>query len=370
MTPTSGSVRNETTIAIAALSALVVRQARQSMYGRLITGTPHFPGCVIGLTRQDREAMSLVSRASLQAGLPDYGAEIHELLKRCTRPLGSWWPTAYIREAGLDSVCLINDEDATPTEEAWELASGFGGVGASIEELLFQRLMEQLSKQPDELANHYYTTIREFVIRHPIATHQEIYDLGTELAASVWECVQPFYEPIPEAWSTKDGVPTCKHCGNVVRKRAGLYSCRSNACGHTNPTAVAKHLPLQNLMRVSRAIHQYWVEPGVDEIRLFDALRDAGMNPELYPMRDRVDIAVGCYGLDLKSYSSPEMLGAKIRKSKGGLNYYEKKRLVIPDWLCDLTPRYLERVTSAMEEVAKSVTCMRSSEVFKEIRNA
>ncbi|KIF80059.1 hypothetical protein TSA66_03290 [Noviherbaspirillum autotrophicum] len=273
-------------------------------------------------------------------------------------------------EHGLSTVRLIDADDAAPTEEAWDLADGFTGIGTSIEELLFQKLREQLDKQPAALANQYYTTIREFIIRNPIATRQDIFALGDEIPPPAWECVHPFYEPIPESWVTPEGVPHCAHCGNAMKRAPAGLVCRSSACSHGNGTRHGGYRPAADLMRVTRAIHQYWVEPGVDEIRLYDQLLATGKPAELYPFRDRVDIAVGEFGLDLKSYASPELLGTKIRKSKGGLAYYSRQLLVIPDWLVDMTPNYLERVTSAMEDASRSVCCVRASDAFREIAGA
>ena len=64
-------------------------------------------------------------------------------------------------------------------------------------------------------------------------------------------------------------------------------------------------------MRLSKGLRQYWFEPGIDEIRMFDRLVAAGLPARLYPHRDRVDIDMGendDIGIDLKSYTSPELL--------------------------------------------------------------
>ncbi len=66
---------------IAALSALVMRQARIALVeGKMIAGITRTPGAQVGLAAEDRKAMALVSRECLSRGLPDHGAEIHDLL--------------------------------------------------------------------------------------------------------------------------------------------------------------------------------------------------------------------------------------------------------------------------------------------------
>lgn len=78
-----------------------------------------------------------------------------------------------------------------------------------------------------------------------------------------------------------------------------------------------------------------------------------------------MDIAIGNIGMDLKTYASPEILGAKFKKGIGGLAFYEHKWLLIPDWLIDLTPGYLQRLRIAMgEESSHRVLCMSTSDAL------
>ena len=74
----------------------------------------------------------------------------------------------------------------------------------------------------------------------------------------------------------------------------------------TNPSSSTSR-DIEDVLRVTRGIQQYWVEPGFDELRFYDALLNHEIEAELYPSMDRVDIAVGSIGIDLKCYSSPEL---------------------------------------------------------------
>lgn len=359
-----------TSILIPSLAALVVRQAQLSLIeGRMVAGVDRAYGIPVGLSPEDRRAMALVSRACLVNGLPDRGAEIHDLLAFCTKPLGTWLPIAEISEARLEETILIQEEDGIPTPEAEELAEGFGGMTASLEDQLFGKFMEMIGKSPESAANGYYTLVREFVVRHPLCTLEEMKLLGSQgdLPPQLWIMIQQqFYEPVPEAWSQAGGVPICDHCGNALRRgRVGLV-CATTACAATHPAKTSLSIPADRLLRVSRGIRQYWVEPGIDEIRLFDALTAAGLPAELYPFRDRVDIAVGDIGLDLKTYVSPEMLGRKFKRNLGGLLYYQDRIVVIPDWVAANTPSYLDRLRHAMER--DDVSVMTLSDALKYIR--
>jgi hypothetical protein len=339
-----------TPLLLPALAALVVRQARLSLIeGQMISGISRSPGLGFGLVKEDRAAMALVSRACLVHGLPDHGAEIHDLLAFCTRPLGEWMAIPDVIEQGLGGTFLIEADEGVPTAEAQELASGFSGMTASLEEQLFQKFRELLARFPDRLANEYYTAVRSLVVRTPVALIEEIRTAAADLPARIWLMLQEqFYEPVPEAWKIGTGVPICARCHNALRPgRAGLV-CRSNACRASYSVSEGSTEPASALQRVSRGIRHYWVEPGIDEIRLFDALVAMGHPAELYPHRDRVDIAVGEIGIDLKAYASPETLGRKFRQSLGGLAYYPTKWLVIPDWLIAATPDYLGRLRTTM----------------------
>lgn len=336
---------------VPALAALVLRQARISLIeGRMISGTSRSHGIPVGLSSEDRKAMALVSGACLMHGLPDHGAEIHNLLWCCTQPLGDWLGVPEVLTRGLAPTSLIQGDVGVPTPEAEELASGFGSLTAGIEEQLFLKFMEILSRFPQERANQYYTVVRELVVRHPVVLSDSLRNIKVDLPSQLWMLLQQqFYEPVPESWQVGEEVPLCAHCHNAMKRgKAGLV-CRTSACAVSNPATPGSHVNASELVRARRGVHQYWIEPGIDEIRLYDALVAMELPAQLYPYRDRVDIAVDDVGIDLKAYSSPEILGRKFRRSIGGLVHYPKKWVVVPDWLLASTPSYLERLRAAIE---------------------
>lgn len=338
-------------VLIPSLAALVVRQAQQSLIeGRMIAGVDRNHGCPVGLSQEDRMAMALVSRACLVNGLPDCAAEIHDLLFFCSQPLQSWLDLPEVVDSGLGSVCLINADEGVPTPEAEELASGFNGLTTSLEEQLFAKFMEIIGRYPGTSGDEYYAVAREFVVRHPICTSDHLRSLTDVLPSPLWIVIQQqFYEPVPESWQIGSGVPICDHCGNAMRQgKAGLV-CRTHACNASLASSSSVSIPAMSLMRASRGIRQYWIEPGLDEIRLHDTLRNMGYKPVLYPSRDRVDIAVDDIGIDLKAYASPETLGWKFRRSQGGLVYYKHRWVVVPDWLVEITPSYIQRLRTAAD---------------------
>lgn len=356
-----------TDMLIPSLAALVVRLAKVSLIeGRMVSGTSSGYGVPVGLTTEDRKAMAAVSRASLCNGLPDYGAEIHDLLSLCTRPLGEWLRVPEVKNAGLEYTCLIHAEEGIPTAEAEELSANFTGMTAGIEEQLFAKFMEVIGRYPEESANDYYTRAREFVVRHPVCDIDELRKGMGDIPAVVWIVIQQqFYEPVPASWAQDGEVPICDHCGNAMKKGSAGLVCRTNACVATDSAKTSKALLASKMMRVARGIRQYWIEPGIDELRLFDALKAVGIAASLYPFRDRVDIAVGETGIDLKTYVSPETLGAKFKRGIGGLAYYDRRWLVIPDWQAAAVPSYMDRLIKAMGR--PEVTCLTVSEALKKL---
>ncbi|KXB29293.1 hypothetical protein AT959_15075 [Dechloromonas denitrificans] len=360
------SPRNATAL-VPALAALVLSQAHVSLIDRqIITGLDRRRGARNGLTDNERSIMSMVSRFCLVNGFPDYGGEIHILLAQCTRPLESWLPIPEILSAGYGPTVLIHPEDGIPTPEAEELAADFSTLSAHIEEELFVKLMEALSKCIPELGDEYYARIREFIVRNPVADGNTFFQGGRGIPSVIWMSVQhEYYEPVPYALAENGKITLCAHCNNLMKQERFGLRCQSTACTTVHLPKAGKTFPVDECRRVVRGIRQYWVEPGIDEIRLFDTLRSKGLTPELYPHRDRVDLAIGHIGIDLKRYASPEVLGAKFRKSLGGLAYYESKWVVVPDWLVAATPSYLDRLVSAMGETAVRVRCLSLSDAAK-----
>lgn len=355
---------------VSALAALVVSQAKISLLDRqIISGMDWRPGARSGLSVEDRKIMALVSRFSLQAGLPDGGGEIHELLNNCTKPLELWLKIPALLDAGYGSTVLIDPDYGVPTPEAQEMASTFSTVAAHLEERLFAALKEALGKYPTSSANAYYTAIREFIVRNPVVDNETLFHASRLMPGALWMAVQnDYYEPVPYALASEGTITLCSRCRSMMKlvsTRSAAMRCQSRACHISFPAATGRQLVIQDARRVKRSIHQYWVEPGIDEIRLYDALVGAGIPAELYPFQDRVDIALGDIGMDLKTYVSPEILGAKFRKGIGGLNHYGTKWLIIPDWLIASSPSYLSRLTDSMGDNAKRVRCLALSEALK-----
>ncbi|MBL8345254.1 MAG: hypothetical protein JNN03_07420 [Rubrivivax sp.] len=340
----------------ASLAALVMRQGRQVFMGggaTMVSGVDRLWSGVAGLGDEDRRAMALVSRARLTLGLRDVGAEIHELLAHCTKPLGEWLPVPSVTDGGLATVCLIDAEDRMPTLEAEELARGFAGMTGLLEEQVFAAFQDSLSKQSAKDADDYYTQVRTFVVRNPVVTRKHLLKFLAGLPSAVWVCVeQQFYEPLPGALAAGETTTLCSHCNNVMTRSRGALHCTTAACAAEHGASRGLTLPAADLFRLNRPLRKYWLEPGIDELRLAERLAARGHTVRMYPNRDTVDLDLGeggKVGIDLKAYSSPELLGERLRRRPGGLMTYKTPWLVIPDWLARRVPNYVDRVSACLE---------------------
>lgn len=341
-----------------ALAALVVRTAAQlhnEGIGVVVSGVDRRAGSRVGLSAEDRRTMALVTRARLSLGLSDTTSEIHNLLALCTQPLGEWLALPEVTAEGLGPVRLIDPEQLMPTLEAEGLAEDVAGLASLVEEQLFGDFREALAKLTPAQADAVYTAVRGFVVRHPVVNQKELEALLEDLPSGVANRVRMgFYEPLSARLDGSEGVALCSRCGNLTKAHAGGaggWLCTTAACQQHGAAPMKAVQPGIEHFRLARGLRQYWLEPGIDEVLLFDALQGAGLSPRLYPHRDRVDIDLGAdsgVGLDLKAYASPELLGRRLKKRPGGLAFYAQRWLVVPDWLANATPGYIDRLKGAL----------------------
>ncbi len=367
---------NDASALVGALASLVIRQAKTALVDRqIISGLSQYPGSRTGLSEEDRKAMALVSRAALQSGMADVGGEIHELLSACRQPFSQWLQMPQLLLAGFGATVLIDPDHGIPTSEAQELAEVFGSIASHLEERIFAAYKDALAHFPPESAAEYYTLIREFVVRNPVASAPQLFEIGKKLPPVLWLPVQrEFYEPFSASYVDTE-IVLCAHCNSLLKPHkngARLLVCSSRACRNERSTQEGARLPAMQASRVRPEIHQFWVEPGIHELWLHDELKTEGFAVRLYPHQDQVDVAIANdrIGIDLKAYASPETLGLKLKNSIGGLAFYEKKLLVVPDWIVRSQSSYLERLRSSMGENARRLTCCMVSEVPSISRDA
>lgn len=358
------------------LCAMVERLGRLRREPRaMVLGLPLKGRDGLGLTADEMRVMAQISRRQIEAGHPDSASEIFSLLACCTRPLSGWWPGVADSDPGLADLVLVDGETGLATEEALDIARDFGGLDAEHQQGAFHELMRELRRRPKVIADREYTALREFVIRHPVIERGALSDqlAALQLPSTVAAIVlRDMYEPAPLQWAGAAGLSTCAHCNNaVLQSRSGQRRCRTQSCHNGRPHSSGEALPGAEFMCVRSAFQLYWVEPGVDELVLFDAMVERGLKPRLYPDLDRVDIAIGKQiGIDLKNYSSPTLLGRKLASSLGGLSAYPEKWLVIPDRLLRRSSDYRFRLMEALGDTTRRLKVLSVTEAIERAGDA
>lgn len=359
---------------LSALAAFVVRQsAVVQQEGGIVSGVDRIPGSNVGLTSEDRHVMARISQHLLIRGSTDFGAEVHQLLHQCGQPLGQWLDHQEVVSCGLQHVTLIDPDAAVPSLEARELAKGFQGYLPDEEEILFGAFKAACKKHYGSRSAYAYTAVREWVVRHPIARFQDIQEflIKAKLVGPMIRTILQFYEAVPLGWSLKEGVPICSDCGNAMSRLPNKQMrCRTPACAETANPVVASYGQGEDLLRVKRSMMVYWVNPGFDEIRLYDSLKTAGHEVDLYPCEDRVDLAIGTTGMDLKAYRSPELLAEHFNNGIGGLAHYTRRIVVVPNRLLIAVPDYLRRLKQALQGAAAALECRSVKDIEREFRHA
>lgn len=312
----------------------------------VVSGVSNFPGSKLGLLAEERRTLSDLSRLALQSGGEDIFSEIHEVIFLATKPCKEWLGFMDLQSLGLAELPLIDAQTMTPTEACSALASNCKDATTLYEEALFKEFLGILEDFPRKKSQAIYTKIREFVIRHPLVTPMDLAELSfaPKPANFVYD---HFYERYSSEHVGSQRIKVCNHCGSEVLESPYGLVCTLRACADSMGQSHKEIDIPDGLRRASLGIQRFWINPGFDEVRLFDSLKKSGVEQvELFPERDMTDISIGGYeiGIDLKSHGSPEVLGYSLRDSIKGLSGFKSKIICIPDRLVRKNEGYLQTV--------------------------
>ncbi len=306
-----------------------------------------------------RRALALVSRHSLASGLPDdLGACVHTVMDMASRPMGSWGLPGFDTPFQYADVVLVDADLGAPTDDCREMARSGGSELSAVEELHHESLRAAVAGYPTKRRDAAYTDIREFVVRNPAVEYDTLLRFLTERGhAAAASAVMSFYRPVPQSAVFPGGAARrCGHCGSLLwpdRDTAAFPDgrCRVRQCRLANPIpARGEDIEDASKWRVATpAVLAFWVGPGLAEIRIHDALRAKGRASTLYPQQDAADVGVDdlAVGIDVKTYASPVLLGAKLTRSVGRLGIFRRRILAVPDDKLRLNRRYLEQLRAA-----------------------
>src|SRR5262249_4421247 len=153
-------------------------------------------------------------------------------------------------------------------------------------------------------------------------------------------------------------------CGTLLRPDPSSSlkeRCPLIACRDLYPEAkIGERLEASQARVAKPHILSYWVNPAVDELRIYEAAKTAGIPARLYPNSDQCDVSLkDTIGIDVKSQRNPITLGRRLRESIGGLASFKRRLLAIPDWVISRRENYLSLLREELEtDTAKSVEVM------------
>jgi hypothetical protein len=216
------------------------------------------------------------------------------------------------------------------------------------------------------------------MVRHPLATSRKFEEWKENLKfPKAKPIVSSFYRDIPSLWTHNGLVHRCSHCHGLLKphpdkKRYPDGICVVSQCrrkgvfSKTDETFMADDMKLLNNQLLT-----YWVGPGLDEIKIYDAARQVRRNTALYPSSDACDVSLEGHavGIDAKSYSSAPMLVKRLNTSISRLAEYERKIIAISDELDDKKGVYMATLRHQKSGAAKEIEFMTVSALIKSIQS-
>jgi hypothetical protein len=293
-----------------------------------------------------RRAMALLGRHYFEEGQPDVTASVHALIRCAMTPLEEWAPIALRQLPNVADLVLVDPDYVVPTEDCQLIAEE--AEGATPDDLVERHLHDQLMESLNRLsgnADRAYTAVREFIGRHPMATRPELRLLtheDPEWPDEAIAFIQSVYMAVHRGSVAGTGISRCRFCQGLIDRdgRCTLRACREEH----SPSESGERVAVEHAFAARREVLMYWTEPALAELKLYDALLGRGLHAELYPHRDRCDVALNeQVGIDVKDYADPVRLARKLNRGIGGLAYYPRAILAVADRRAR-TAGYLDRL--------------------------
>lgn len=323
-----------------------------------------------------RQALTMISGMCLYAGVEDLGASLHITMDLACKPLGQWGLPQFKPPFRYSDVVLIYRDSGIPTPDCRELAHIGGSATAAQEEIHHEALRAAVNTFPVRQRDVTYAAIREFVVRNPAASYadREAFVMENGLIPAA-RTIASFYRPMPQGALFDGTARLCGHCRSLLwpHRDNRLFpdgQCRVRQCraAHPQPLRGDKITSPSEWRLATPATLAFWVGPGLDEIRIFDALRAAGRIAALYPYSDAADVGIdgAAVGVDVKAYVSPVLLASRLSRSIGRLAMFRRRILAIPDDKLSDNPHYLQQL-SDLYQGDHGLEFMTASRVIREL---
>lgn len=326
-------------------------------------------------------ALPRLSALYMCEGKEDRAASVHSVMEMATQPFNEWGIDYLARnDFPYRDIVLIDPETLVPTPESLELARQAGGQGEDqILQDIYHKKVRDLVKSARSRQDELYTTIREFMVRHPLATTREIEEWKDKLKfPKAKPIISSFYREIPSQWTHPNSlVHRCSHCHGLLKPHPNKKRYPDGICvvSHCQRKGVFSKtdeiLRPEDIKLLHNQLLTYWVGPGLDEIKIYDAAQKLGRNANLYPSSDACDISLdgNTVGIDAKSYRSASMLIKLLNTSINRLVEYDRKIIAISDEFDDQEGVYMATLRHQQSGAAKEVEFMTVSALIKSIQS-
>lgn len=289
-----------------------------------------------------------------------YPTGLAELLTVACHPLYSWcleYDGANAEEFG--AAVLIKDGEITPD------CLAIAGLSDVDPELHFYRsLMNSCSELDDATAQKFYVAWRRTVIEHPVANGFTTF-LTDPILRSHLRLTQTladvFYEPLPAIHTHENTIALCPISNIRLKKIHGKWVSESR-----NPQAAMALLQngpqfrpfIPGMLELKRPARIFWALPGIQEVNLYKSALELGYQAELWPRMDAVDIVIKHptkpvrFAVDIKEHRS----SISLARSFDGFKFFRRHQqmIVIPDYLSDMNPEYLQQFIRARRAKLKT----------------
>lgn len=268
----------------------------------------------------------------------------------CEKPFEEWGVEVEEEIDSTDTLLFLGD----PTELTIELASAFGGSILSQEQSQIATALLQYCQNHSQGA-FIYTKFRQFIIEHPVLSHQELisakgnFGLGIGLSDLLEAC----YEMAPLCYQLQGNFYACPYC-YALAAVDGQQAIANPNCNRCPPKRrLKKKIKLDNdSLKLKPGIERFWFYPGRAEIRLYEKLTKLGLHVELYPACDSYDLRITftdgkVWALDLKDYSNPYLLVKRLGDQPIPTTPpWDEAYIVIPHERKKNRPAYLKELKS------------------------
>ena len=308
----------------------------------------------------------------------EYADEASFIKKFSELPVADWfdeWDSNVVAQIHLENepffgfgpLVMWEDENRyTPSEDCLEyLESQDSDILAGTDERILYEKMIGLNQE-------HYTQIRKFIIRHPIASAEELRNLKKQLIGhpNTIDALNFAYE------SWEEETYRCPVCGWTMTMGKHGVVCHSRYCTEITPDLTEDDKISSDegsLLRLKKGVMRYFAQPGKLELEIADYCQKLELSYTLWPLMDTYDIEI-CFPdgeiweIDAKAYHNPIALRNKVQDdeafSREGFShgYY-----VIPSEFVRGQQNYTKIVNQALKKKDR-VQCITSTTLKKKIR--